>query len=579
MTKARSVPKLACAVYTRKSTEEGLEQEFNSLQAQREACEAYIESQRHEGWLLLSEAYDDGGVSGGTLERPALQLLLTDIEARKIDVVVVYKVDRLTRSLADFAKIVETFDRHGVSFVSVTQQFNTTTSMGRLTLNVLLSFAQFEREVTGERIRDKFLASRQKGLWMGGHPPLGYDLKERKLHVNEAESELVRRIFTAYADCRCIRTLRDQLHAEGAASKQRISQAGIAYGGMPFSTGALYKILGNRTYLGLAVHKGKAYPGEHAAIVDQDLWDRVQEQLARNRVRRLGGTHAKQASLLAGFLYDADGRRLTPSHATKGKRRYRYYVTPAARDTPPKAIDRPWRLPAREIEDRIRSEIFDLLKSPARLDAALGLETTNITEKLPLYQAAGDRATALQAALPATLRSFLQIIVARITLRDDSIEMTLRPARLQHAILQPQDSRAAEATSYSAADDDRLHRLVIKTRLKRCGSELRLVLCDGPNSERLPRPNAGLIKTIAKAHLWAKQLIDGEVSNIAEIAKREGTSRPHASRILSLAFLAPDLVAAILDGRHPPEVTVETLTKVQRLPLGWEDQRRILGFP
>jgi DNA invertase Pin-like site-specific DNA recombinase len=210
MTKARSVPKLACAVYTRKSTEEGLEQEFNSLQAQREACEAYIESQRHEGWLLLSEAYDDGGVSGGTLERPALQLLLTDIEARKIDVVVVYKVDRLTRSLADFAKIVETFDRHGVSFVSVTQQFNTTTSMGRLTLNVLLSFAQFEREVTGERIRDKFLASRQKGLWMGGHPPLGYDLKERKLHVNEAESELVRRIFTAYADCRCIRTLRDQ---------------------------------------------------------------------------------------------------------------------------------------------------------------------------------------------------------------------------------------------------------------------------------------------------------------------------------------------------------------------------------
>jgi DNA invertase Pin-like site-specific DNA recombinase len=304
MTKARSVPKLACAVYTRKSTEEGLEQEFNSLQAQREACEAYIESQRHEGWLLLSEAYDDGGVSGGTLARPALQQLLTDIEAKKINVVVVYKVDRLTRSLADFAKIVETFDRHGVSFVSVTQQFNTTTSMGRLTLNVLLSFAQFEREVTGERIRDKFLASRQKGLWMGGHPPLGYDLKERKLHVNEAESELVRRIFTAYADCRCIRTLRDQLHAEGAASKQRISQAGIAYGGMPFSTGALYKILGNRTYLGLAVHKDKAYPGEHPAIIDQDLWDRVHTQPC----------HQGQAPLP--LLCDARSAR----HSTKGHR-------------------------------------------------------------------------------------------------------------------------------------------------------------------------------------------------------------------------------------------------------------------
>jgi alkylhydroperoxidase family enzyme len=414
---------------------------------------------------------------------------------------------------------------------------------------------------------------------MGGHPPLGYDLKERKLHVNEAEAELVRRIFVSYADRRCIRTLRNQLHAEGAVSKQRTSQAGITYGGMPFSAGALYKILGNRTYLGLAVHKGKAYPGEHQAIVDQDLWDRVQEQLARNRVQRLGGTHAKQSSLLAGLLYDADGRRLTPSHATKGKRRYRYYVTPAeSRDLPGPSAG-PWRIPASEIESRIRAEILDLLKSPARLDTALGLETTDITEKLALYQAAAVRATALQAALPATLRSFLQAIVARITLCEDGIEITLRPARLQHAILQPQDSRVTEATSADTAKDELRYALVIKTRLKRCGSELRLVLCDDPHSERLPRPNAGLIKTIAKARLWAKQLIDGEISNIAEIAKREETSRPHASRLLSLAFLAPDIVAAILEGRHPPEVTVEILIKAQRLPLGWEDQRRDLGFP
>src|SRR5688572_16503467 len=269
----RSSSNLRCAIYTRKSSEEGLQQDFNSLHAQREACEAFITSQRHEGWRLLHDEYDDGGFSGGTLERPALRRLLREISAGRIDVVVVYKVDCLTRSLADFAKIVELFERQGVSFVSVTQQFNTTSSMGRLTLNVLLSFAQFEREVTGERIRDKIAASRRKGLWMGGNVPLGYDAVDRKLVVNIVEAELVRRIYGRYAELRCVTRLKAWLDAEGLRSKLRVRADGRASGGLPFERGALYALLQNRVYIGEAVHKGAAYPGDHAPIIDRALWD------------------------------------------------------------------------------------------------------------------------------------------------------------------------------------------------------------------------------------------------------------------------------------------------------------------
>jgi site-specific DNA recombinase len=297
--------KVRCAVYTRKSSEEGLEQAFNSLDAQREACEAYITSQKHEGWTTLATLYDDGAYSGGTMDRPALQRLLDDIRAGKVDVVVVYKVDRLTRSLADFAKIVEIFDAQRVSFVSVTQAFNTTTSMGRLTLNVLLSFAQFEREVTGERIRDKIAASKKKGMWMGGQPALGYDVKERKLVVNEAEAETVRNIFRRYLELGTVRALRDDLAAAGVVSKRRMAADGSAYGGQRFSRGALYLMLKNRIYRGEIVHKGKAFPGEHAAIVDEDLWRGVQSHLEENRTERREGDKALEPSLLAGIVFDA----------------------------------------------------------------------------------------------------------------------------------------------------------------------------------------------------------------------------------------------------------------------------------
>jgi site-specific DNA recombinase len=325
--RARRNGTIRCAIYTRKSSEEGLEQEFNSLQAQREACEAFIKSQRHEGWGCVPEGYDDGGLSGATMERPALQQLLMAIQAGRVDIVVVYKVDRLTRSLADFAKIVEILDAKGASFVSVTQQFNTTTSMGRLTLNVLLSFAQFEREVTGERIRDKIAASKKKGMWMGGMPSLGYQARDRKLVVVDSEAEIVRRIFRGYVELGSIRSLKEELDVQGLTSKSRTSASDRCRGGKPFSRGALYLMLRNRIYRGEIVHKERSYPGEHTPIIDQELWDAVQVQLAGNAAQRKAGGRIAQPSLLAGMLFDGDGNRMTPSHAVKKGTRYRYYVS------------------------------------------------------------------------------------------------------------------------------------------------------------------------------------------------------------------------------------------------------------
>jgi DNA invertase Pin-like site-specific DNA recombinase len=306
----RSAKKRRCAIYTRKSTDEGLEQAFNSLDAQREACTAFIQSQKHEGWTVSPTLYDDGGFSGGTLERPALKRLLADIEAGQIDVIVVYKVDRLTRALSDFAKLVEIFDRRGVSFVSITQQFNTTTSMGRLTLNVLLSFAQFERGVIGERVRDKIAASKKKGMWMGGMPPLGYDVKDRKLVVNDKEARTVVDIYRRYFALKSVHALKDDLAEAGIKSKRRVRPDGTEYGGQKFSRGALYMMLQNRIYRGEITHKANSFSGEHQAIIEQPLWDEVQAALANNRVERATGAHAKQPSLLAGLVFDETGERL-----------------------------------------------------------------------------------------------------------------------------------------------------------------------------------------------------------------------------------------------------------------------------
>jgi DNA invertase Pin-like site-specific DNA recombinase len=355
-------PVRRCAVYTRKSSEEGLEQDFNSLHAQREACEAFIKSQAGEGWRLVKTAYDDRALSGGTMERPALQRLLSDINQGLIDVVVVYKVDRLTRSLSDFAKMVEVFDARGVSFVAVTQQFNTTTSMGRLTLNVLLSFAQFEREVTGERILDKIAASKQKGMWMGGLVPLGYDVIDRRLEVNQSEAQKVLEIFSRYLELGSVRLLMDDLNRRGIRSKVRIAKNGRKSGGNPFSRGALYVLLSNPIYVGEIRHKGVLHPGLHESIVDRRLWEKTQRLLRSQAVRSASRATKSVASPLMGRLFDERGVGLTPSHAVKGARRYRYYVSRGLiKGTAADSAGHGWRLPAPEIERTVAASACQIL--------------------------------------------------------------------------------------------------------------------------------------------------------------------------------------------------------------------------
>src|SRR5271168_3452376 len=344
---------LRCAIYTRKSSEEGLEQEFNSLHAQREACEAYIRSQQGEGWRLHKTPYNDGGLSGATMERPALKQMLADIEAGLVDVVVVYKVDRLTRSLSDFARMVEIFDGNGVSFVAVTQQFNTTTSIGRLTLNVLLSFAQFEREVTGERIRDKIAASKRKGMWVGGLVPLGYEVRDGKLVIVPAEAKTVRQVFQRYSELGSVRLLKDELDRRGIRSKVRVAKNGKRSGGESFSRGALYTLLGNPIYIGEVRHKGTRYPGLHEPIVEASIWKKNDELLHAHAGRARGTSTKSMSSPLAGKLFDEAGRPLTPSHAVKGARRYRYYVSRSLITSTAEQTERGWRIPATEFERRV----------------------------------------------------------------------------------------------------------------------------------------------------------------------------------------------------------------------------------
>src|SRR5450432_2167784 len=353
---------LRCAIYTRVSTDARLEQEFNSLDAQREACEAFIKSQTHEGWSLVRSRYDDGGFSGGSMERPALQKLLLEVQAKRIDVIVVYKVDRLTRSLADFAKLVELFDAHGVSFVSVTQQFNTTTSMGRLTLNVLLSFAQFEREVTSERIRDKIAASKRKGLWVGGTLPLGYEMKDGKIAIVEKKAELVRSIFRRYLELGGVNELMRDLKERNIQTKTRLQSTGATRGGIPFGRGALYYVLSNHFYIGEVKYKNEILPGEQPPIMDRALFEAVrQKSLAQWSHRTV--VRNKSDHLLTGLLFDDAGHRMIPTHATKAAVRYRYYVSLPHLHGESKiaSVGSVSRIPATEIEDVILKSLHEHL--------------------------------------------------------------------------------------------------------------------------------------------------------------------------------------------------------------------------
>ncbi len=412
-----TILKHRCAVYTRKSSEEGLEQAFNSLDAQREACEAYIASQKAEGWVLVRDRYDDGGVSGGTLDRPALQRLLADIEDGLVDVIVVYKIDRLSRSLADFAKLVDVFDRNQVTFVSVTQSFNTTTSMGRLTLNVLLSFAQFEREVTAERIRDKFAASRAKGIWMGGWAPLGYDVCDRRLVVNQDEAATVRMIFERFVSVGSATALARSLRAEGVCTKR----------GKPFDKGALYHLLNNRVYVGEAVHKGTSHPGEHDAIIGRALWDRVHAILAESPRKRAANTRAQTPALLKGLLFGPDGAAFSPTHTRKGGKLYRYYVSQTVLKQGAGACPI-GRVPAAEIEAAVIEQLRAIFRQPeivAGTGREAGMKNAGATE--------ADVREALQALdplwdelFPAEQARLVHLLVERVDIGEEGLVVRIR---------------------------------------------------------------------------------------------------------------------------------------------------------
>ena len=560
--------RINCAIYTRKSSDEGLEKEFNSLDAQREACEAYVKSQKHAGWLAVGDHYDDGGLSGGTLERPALQRLLTDIKASKVQIVVVYKVDRLTRSLADFAKIVDVLDAHDASFVSVTQSFNTTTSMGRLTLNMLLSFAQFEREIAGERIRDKIAASKAKGMWMGGNVPLGYDVKDRKLIVNETEAGTVHTIFRRYAELGSVRLLREDLARQGIVSKRREGACGMLAGGNHFSRGALYTLLQNRIYRGEIAHRGHVYPGQHEAIVDVDLWQIVQDKLAANRHERSLGSGAETPSLLAGLLVDAHGNRMTPTHAVKRGKRYRYYVSneliTGARSS--HATGR--RVPAGEIEGLVLDRLRAFFSSEVEVsDALASIDLDASTQRRLLARSV--QLSAEWISLPAAeLHRITRSILADVRIEDDKILVHLKPS----AIL----SRLADDTGKVQVEAEAgLIRLSITATLRRAGKGIRLVIGNHTTAE----PDDHLVGLLHDAFATREALLSGRDGSIEARAMRLGVSRQHLTSLLRLSYLAPQIVRAIVDGQQMAGLTAARLVSFSKdLPHDWQSQWRYLGF-
>jgi site-specific DNA recombinase len=567
-----AMPSLACAIYTRKSSEEGLEQDFNSLHAQREACEAFVLSQKSLGWTLVPTAYDDGGFSGGNVERPGLRRLITDIEAGKVKVIVVYKVDRLTRSLADFAKLVELFDGKGVSFVSVTQQFNTTTSMGRLTLNVLLSFAQFEREVTSERIRDKIAASKRKGMWMGGVPPVGYRALGRSLEPDDFHSHRVREVYELYLKLNCVRRLSEEVQARGWLTPERENKR-IGFGGnKAFSRGHLHRILTNPIYAGMIHHKGEHHPGQHPAIIAMELWTAVQKRLEDNRQGRKTNSHTQHVSPLGGKLFDETGRRLVPSHTTKGKKRYRYYITPADE------TGEPIRLPAQEIEHLVRKAIVNWASNDKEVLDAMGWRDAQQAATLlkgakQLCQAlqigSGSEKNSTQQSSEALRSGVSRVEVGptfvRITL--DSIGCGLTNSK------EGQERRGAMGASEGEKGEITIE---VQTQRKRAGMAVRLVI-KNESMQLRPEPDAALLTLMSRAAAWLQRLTLGGQS-IEAIAEQEQLSARYVSRVINVALLAPDIVKAIERGDQPVEINATRLITAVPLPMDFAQQRQMLAM-
>jgi site-specific DNA recombinase len=535
--KSPSVKPVRCAIYTRVSTEHGLDQEFNSLDAQYDAASAYIKSQAHAGWTLIRSRYDDGGYSGGSTDRPDLQRLLDDIRARRIDVIVVYKVDRLTRSLADFAKLVELFDAHGVSFVSVTQQFNTTTSMGRLTLNVLLSFAQFEREVTSERIRDKIAASKRKGLWVGGTLPLGYEMKDGKIAIVEKKAELVRSIFRRYLELGGVNELMRDLKERNIQTKTRLQSTGATRGGIPFGRGALYYVLSNHFYIGEVKYKNEILPGEQPPIMDRALFEAVrQKSLAQWSHRTV--VRNKSDHLLTGLLFDDAGHRMIPTHATKAGVRYRYYASTSVLHGEEKTASAGsvFRVPATDIEDSVVKFLKEHL--------------------------AANQTTATTSAESSENRGDLAQLVADIVVHSDRLIVRLK---------------SDDEDEASDSPEDRSH--TIPWRKPPCRKSRQILLPHNASRSDV-RPEqferrARLIGAIARGRRWLDDVVSERVTTVVELCVREKCSVRQVNLTISLAFLAPNLVKAAVEGRLPRGIGVERL---RDSPTEWGRQFEALGL-
>jgi site-specific DNA recombinase len=535
--KPASIKPVRCAIYTRVSTEHGLDQQFNSLDAQYEAASAYIKSQAHAGWALIRSRYDDGGYSGGSTDRPDLQRLLDDIRARKIDVIVVYKVDRLTRSLADFAKLVELFDAQGVSFVSVTQQFNTTTSMGRLTLNVLLSFAQFEREVTSERIRDKIAASKRKGFWVGGTLPLGYEMKDGKIAVVEEEAELVRSIFRRYLELGSVNELLRDLRERNIRTGTRLLSTGATRGGIPFGRGALYYVLSNHFYIGEVKYKNEILPGEQPPIMDRALFEAVrQKSLAQWSHRTV--VRNKSDYLLTGLLFDDAGHRMIPTHATKAGVRYRYYVsTPClhgeAKTAPAGSVS---RVPAADIEDVIVKSLNGHL--------------------------AANQGTSTTSALGLWDRGTLAELVAGVVAHRDRLIVRLKSDSADEASDCPDDRSLS--IPWQKPPTKRSRQILLPHNASR--SDVR--------PEQFER-RACLVSAIARGRRWLDDVVSGRVTTVAQLCTREKCSVRQVNMTISLAFLAPNLVRAAVEGSLPRGIGIERLRDP---PTEWSRQFEALGL-
>ena len=528
--------KIRCAIYTRKSTEEGLEQEFNSLQAQREACEAYIKSQKHEHWQLLPTEYDDGGYSGGNMERPALKKLLLDVQNGLIDIIVVYKIDRLTRSLMDFSKIVEVLDKHNASFVSITQHFNTTTSMGRLTLNMLLSFAQFEREVTGERIRDKISASKKKGMWMGGKPPLGYYRKDKKIYPDEEKVGLVNNIFKKYVELKSTTLVKDWLKEQG----QKIS------------VGNLNCILRNKAYIGMVGHKGTWYQGEHLGIISQELFEQVQTVMADNRINRQHYDPSK--SLLSGKLYDDKDNAMSPSWSTgSGGKKYRYYVSQAIIRKEPGKVGKISKVSLPKLEQFIDNWFSVFLKDKTKIYSYIqqfGVsKQKGIIKRLPSY--------------PIT-RDVEKELIKRVKLNPSKIAVTLyqeQITELLNAIYENREMRLLKPEELKTENT--------YTELYRIGTIAngeKIIV--GQFVEPKKRPNTELIKILNQSYSWHQDILDGKTTQ--EIANREKVCVQYVRRILNLSFLSPKIVRAVLNGTQPADCTLKKLLSIKTS--NWQEQ-------